>query len=142
MLADRIGLKLQKEQKEFPVLLMVTIPGGKKLEELVPTPKQFGYSMSRDSLEADPGMPLSALTSNLSQAAGRPVLDETGLKGYYKVKLQWNADPPSTEGAVVRLGTGTGMIAALSQIGLKLEPAKRMLDNLVIEKVNKEPTEN
>jgi uncharacterized protein (TIGR03435 family) len=88
-------------------------------------------------------MPLSALASHLSQSAGRPVLDETGRKGMYKIKLQWNAEPPTAApGAVVRVGTDVGILGALSQAGLKLEPAKRMMDWLIIEKVEKEPTEN
>jgi uncharacterized protein (TIGR03435 family) len=144
MLGDRLGLKLRREQKEFAVFALVTIPGSTKLEEVKPTPTTFGYRMGMDSLEADPGMPLSALASTLSRAAGRPVLDETGLKGFYKVRLQWNAEPiqPERTGGVIHMGTDSAMLSALPQIGLKLESVKRLLDNLVVEKVSKEPTEN
>jgi len=142
MLADRIGLQVRREQKEFPVFLLVAIPGTNKLEEVADAPKQYGFRMGMDSLEATPAMPLSALAGNLTRAAGRPVLDETGKKGYYKVKLQWNAEAPRAEGGVVHLGADSGIISALPQIGLKLEPAKRMMDHLIIEKVSKEPTEN
>jgi uncharacterized protein (TIGR03435 family) len=142
MLASRMGLQLKKEQKEFAVFLLVVIPGTTKLEEVTPAPPSFGYSVGMDHMEANPGMPLSALTSNLTRAAGRPVLDETGRKGFYKVKLQWNAEPPRSEGGVIHMGSDSGIVAALPQIGLKLEPAKRILDNLIIEKVSKEPTEN
>ena len=125
-------------------MLLKEIPGVNKLEEVVPTPVSFGYSMGMDHMEANPGMPLSALANNLSQSAGRPVLDETGRKGMYKIKLYWSADPPPTaeSGATVRVGAGMGILSALGQAGLKLEPAKRMMDWLVIEKVEKEPTEN
>jgi uncharacterized protein (TIGR03435 family) len=141
-LADRMGLKLRRERKEFALFVLAVIPGTKKLEEVLPTPPTFGYSTRMDTLEADPGMPTSSLAGILSRAAGRPVLDETGLKGFYKVKLHWNADPPTEGVAVTHLGADAGIISALPQIGLKLEPAKRMMDWLVIETVAKEPTEN
>jgi uncharacterized protein (TIGR03435 family) len=144
MLADRLGLKLRREQKEFAVFALVTIPGSTKLEAATAAPNTFSYRVGMDSLEADPGMPLGALASTLSRAAGRPVLDETGLKGYYKVKLQWNAEPvqPERAGGVIHLGVDSAMLSALPQIGLKVESVRRVLDNLVVEKVSKEPTEN
>ncbi|HJZ98006.1 MAG TPA: TIGR03435 family protein [Candidatus Solibacter sp.] len=144
MLADRAGLELRREEKEFQVLLLVAIPGSTKLEEFTPTPTSYGYRIGDGTLEANPAMPLGALADNLSRVAGRPVLDETGKSGYYKVKLQWNAEPPqrSEGGGAMPIGFDRGMLGALPQAGLKLEPAKRKLDYLVIEKLLKEPTEN
>jgi uncharacterized protein (TIGR03435 family) len=142
MLANRLGLKLHREQKEFSVLLLSTTPGAKKLEQILPTPPSYGYRMGMDSMEAIPGIPMSGLAGILSTATGRTVLDETGLSGYYKVKLQWNAEPPADDVRVVQLGKDSGVISALPQLGLRLEPAKRTMDNLVVEKINKEPTEN
>jgi uncharacterized protein (TIGR03435 family) len=142
MLKNRLGMVARKEEKEFSVFRLVEVPGNTKLEELLPTPTGFSVRFANDYLEAMPAMPLSALAGSLSNAAGRPVLDETGRAGYYKIKLQWNADPPPTDGGPIRLGVSTGMLTALPQIGLKLESAKKMLDSLVIEKANKEPTEN
>jgi uncharacterized protein (TIGR03435 family) len=143
MLEDRMGLKLRREQKEYSVFALMPIPGSAKLEEVTPRPASFSYRVGMDYLEATPGMPISALLFNLSRAAGKPVLDETGLKGFYKVNLHWNAEPVRpAEGAVIHVGTDPALLSALSQIGLKVEPVKRTMDSLVIEKVSKEPTEN
>jgi len=141
-LADRMGLRVRLEKKEFPVLLLVAIPGTKKLEEVATDAQTFTYNMGMDSMEAIPGMSMRSLAEMLARPAGRPVLDETGLAGIYKVKLQWTEEPPRADAGVIYLGADRGMISALPQIGLKLEPAKRMLDNLVVEKVSKEPTAN
>jgi uncharacterized protein (TIGR03435 family) len=143
-LADRLGLVLKREQKEYQVFVLVQIPGSNKLQEIpTPAPPSFSYRSGMDFMEATPGMPISALLFNLTRAAGRPVLDETGLKGFYKVSLHWNAEPVRPEpGQVIQVGTDPALLSALPQIGLKVEPAKRTLDSLVIEKVNKEPTEN
>jgi uncharacterized protein (TIGR03435 family) len=93
-------------------------------------------------MEAIPGMSMSSFAQMLARPAGRVVLDETRLAGIYKVKLQWTEELPRTDGGAIYLSTDRGMISALPQIGLKLEPAKSMLDNLVVEKVSKEPTAN
>jgi uncharacterized protein (TIGR03435 family) len=143
-LADRLGLVVKREQKEYQVFALVKIPGSNKLQEIpTPEPPSFSYSARMDSIEATPGMPISALIFNLTRSAGRPVLDETGLKGFYKVSLHWSAEPIHPEpGQVIQVGVDPAMLSALPQIGLKVEPARRTLDSLVIEKVNKEPTEN
>lgn len=142
MMAQRLGLKVRREPKEFPVYVLVVVPGSNKLEEIVPTPQGFSVRFGTGMLEGIPGMPLSSLAGSLQQAAGRPVLDETGKKGYYKIKLQWSSDPPSAESGVIRMGADPGIVSAISQLGLKLESAKRTFDNIIVEKVSKEPTEN
>jgi uncharacterized protein (TIGR03435 family) len=143
MLADRLGVKLHREQKEFSVFRLVVIPGTTRLEEVTPAPTSTRTRFGMDMLEADPGMPLSSLATRLARATGKPVLDETGKTGYYKVKLHWNATPyEPTPGVAHEIGVDVGMISALPQIGLKLEPVKRMMDSLVVEKASKEPTEN
>jgi len=52
-------------------------------------------------------MSLSVLANMLTRAAGRPVMDGTGLTGWYKVRLHWNAQPPPV-GGKVGLGTDPG----------------------------------
>jgi uncharacterized protein (TIGR03435 family) len=143
MLADRMGLQARRESKEYQVFVLMTIPGSNKLQEITPAPTRFSYRTGTDYLQGEPGMPISSLLFALSQAAGRPVLDESGLKGFYKVSLHWNAEPFRPEpGAVVHMGTDPALLTALPQIGLKVEPMKRTLDSLVIEKLVKEPSEN
>jgi uncharacterized protein (TIGR03435 family) len=83
-------------------------------------------------------MPLRTLADHLAWAAGRAVIDETHLTGFYKVRLQWDPVSPSGED-----GSGvSGIIGALSQIGLKLVPEKRMIEYLIVERAEKEPTAN
>lgn len=141
-LVDRFGLQLHREPKEFQVFRLVVLPDASKLEEITPAPETYGYRIGMDYLDATSGMPMLGLASVLSHAAGRPVFDETGLKGAYKVNLHWNADPPSSDARVVVMGRDSGLISALSQLGLKLEPAKRTMDLLTVEKATKEPSAN
>ena len=78
---------------------------------------------------------------------GRPVIDRTGLKGGYDIKLQFSRElSPSAN-------TGTGMPPPLGpsgpsifealqqQLGLKLESTKGPVDVLVIDHIER-PSEN
>jgi uncharacterized protein (TIGR03435 family) len=77
--------------------------------------------------------------------AGRPVIDKTGLKGLYDIKLQWSSDSgliAPTGNDAISASSGPSLITAVEdQLGLKLESARGPLPVLVIDSVEK-PTEN
>ena len=84
---------------------------------------------------------IAGLLGFVERMTGRPVIDETGLTGHYdfRIHFEWirrirdggaDSSPPSVFTAVEE------------QLGLKLEPASRALDQLVIDSINREPTEN
>ncbi len=60
----------------------------------------------------------------------------TELKGFYKYHLEWIWDQNQ------RGDMYEGMIAALPQIGLKLESSKADLEVLVVDHLGREPTVN
>ncbi len=80
----------------------------------------------------------------------RPVVDMTGLKGVYDFTMDYGpgipggggrggpgaAAPPPTD------GTPRSVIEAVKDLGLKLEPTKHTFDNLVVDHVERVPTEN
>jgi uncharacterized protein (TIGR03435 family) len=77
----------------------------------------------------------------LSENVGRPVKDATGLKGEYDFTLRWVADQAGREADDVA-PRPTIFEALQQQLGLKLEPAKTQIDVLVIDHIEKTPTEN
>jgi uncharacterized protein (TIGR03435 family) len=94
---------------------------------------------------------MAALAAMLSSQVGRPVVDATGLTGTYETLLNWSASrapaapPPGGEGAVPTASDPSGptIFAALQeQLGLKLEAKKGMVEMIVVDKVEKTPTEN
>jgi uncharacterized protein (TIGR03435 family) len=113
-------------------------------------------------LEA-PKMNMAALADTLSRFFDRPVVDLTELKGTYQVALELSmedlrnaarsagfmapgmgggrdgARPPSD--AASDPG-GLSIFAAVQQLGLKLEPRKTPLELVVIDHLEKAPTEN
>src|SRR5947207_6481082 len=55
-----------------------------------PMPR-YSMRMGRGELEAV-ALPLASFIQTLSQQLGRTVIDKTGLKGLYDIKLQWTPD--------------------------------------------------
>ena len=81
---------------------------------------------------------MEQLARQLSGTAGRPVIDKTGLTGYYAYTLDWSAAnrTPETEPEPPVMFT-----ALQEQLGLRLEAAKGPFEMLIIDHAEK-PTEN
>jgi uncharacterized protein (TIGR03435 family) len=69
----------------------------------------------------------------------RPVHDATGLKGKYDFVLKWVMD---YGGPVTEDSSPTIFEALQQQLGLKLESKKEMVDILVVDHIEKTPSEN
>jgi uncharacterized protein (TIGR03435 family) len=76
------------------------------------------------------------LARKLSQLSGLPCVDRTNLTGNYDISLEYNADlDPNSQ--------LPSLFTALQEsLGLKLEPQKVPVDFLVIDHINRTPTEN
>ena len=109
------------------------------------------------------GQPISALLEPLRNQLGRPVVDATNLKAKYDITLDYAPDglngpmgmmpppPPQHDGApggggpmasAPDMGGPTIFTALQEQLGLKLEQRKGPVDLLVIDRLEKVPTEN
>jgi len=86
-------------------------------------------------------MPLSRLTDIVSSALKGPVRDGTGLTGFYDFKLDLRPTPLQP-GDPPRDPTDLIIPALRDELGLKLESRKITLDVLVVDQVEKTPTEN
>ena len=109
--------------------------------------------MGRGQLSAG-AAPIANLVSVLSIILGRPVIDKTGLTGFYDFALTWTPDPAQGGAGSVGPGvpggpqplpidpSGPSLFTAIQdQWGLKLDSTKGSLEVLVIDSVSK-PTEN
>jgi uncharacterized protein (TIGR03435 family) len=103
--------------------------------------------------------PIAAVIEMLGNQLGRPVVDATELKAKYDFTLDFAPDgmngpmggmmpppPPQHDGGPVASapdGAGPSIFTALQeQLGLKLEQKKGPVDLLVIDRLEKVPTEN
>jgi len=81
---------------------------------------------------------MAKLASVLSESWPAPIVDATGLDGYYKFQLRWQPEG----GSDVIDRTDPSLPTALQeQLGLKLEPRKVAIEFLVIDHIEK-PTFN
>lgn len=134
MLAGRFGLKFHRDTKEMPVFALKVGAKGLKLKPIIPKPDSYSQSMSRGHLSAK-GMQLPAFAGFLSQAAGRPVIDMTGVTDAFDIELRWPADKDDFGGKAIA-------IAIDEQLGLKLVAQKLPVEIIVIDHLEKIPTPN
>jgi uncharacterized protein (TIGR03435 family) len=106
------------------------------------------------------GATLSELAEGLTPLVDRPIIDMTGLTGKYELALDISmqelmnlaraqgANVPGGEGDASKPADlasdpgGSSLFTALQALGLKLEPRKSPMALIVVESVEKMPTEN
>jgi uncharacterized protein (TIGR03435 family) len=184
LLADRFRLKIHRETRELPVYELTIGKNGFKLKEVsappapapgaapprlppppppgtapptnaaaLPTPPP-GVTMGFPFGLAASAVPLATLDSVLAEILRRPVVDKTGIKGYYDFKIVYSRDgipsngpappPPVADGGpgLNASDPRPSIFTALEEeLGLKLESAKGPVEVLVIDSVQK-PSEN
>jgi uncharacterized protein (TIGR03435 family) len=171
LLEDRFQLKLHRETRDLPIYELSIAKGGSKMKlsedqtpyqppergAPPPPPMQPGGAMPRFSMRMGRGnlegvaMDIPNIVQAFSSQFGRTVVDKTGLKGLYDLKLQWTPDlaalggpagPGGPEAAPPIDPNGPSIFTAIQeQLGLKLDSTKGPVDVLVIDSVQK-PTEN
>jgi uncharacterized protein (TIGR03435 family) len=163
MLADRFKLAVHQEMRPIPVYALVLArPDGRFGPTLrqslatcdrsgppppgTPPPQPppaldgvelpaCGTNTGQGVLRAA-GIQLEAFTRNMAGAAGRIIVDKTGLTGTFDVVLRFNPDANDTSSNLPSL-----FAAVQEQLGLKLDPQTAPADVLVIDRVER-PTEN
>jgi uncharacterized protein (TIGR03435 family) len=156
LLADRVGVKVHTEKKEIAVYVMTIAKGGPKFKEtdgeglMTATPERGALSIM--------GISLFELAAEFSgKLLDRPVIDQTGLKGRYDIRLDMSpmraANPGGGErGSGERSGSNpppdradqvNALIGVLrDQLGLKLEGGRQPVDVLVVDHAERTPTGN
>jgi len=139
LLKERFHLELHREMREMPVFDMVVSKGGLKMSLSTPEhrfpqpPPNPGGSMNVGAGT------MPQIAQRLSGAAGRTIIDKTGLDGAYGFMVIYTpmnaANPP--EGAPPDFFT-----AVEQQLGLKLEPNKAPIEVLVVDHADRTPAEN
>jgi bla regulator protein BlaR1 len=95
------------------------------------------------------GVPMSRIAQLLTQSVGRPVIDKTGLTGYFDYTLQWTPQPgsempfrpagePPAPPPPAADPDGPNLFTAIQeQLGLKLESARGPVEVIVIDRLDK-----
>jgi uncharacterized protein (TIGR03435 family) len=142
LLAQRFHLVLHRESRQMPMYALVIGKNGPKIHAV--EDGQGRTSAGPGRLEATK-VTIQKLADLLGRLTGQRVTDATGLKGVYDFTLEWTPDDtqkatPSDDAAPVG---GASLFAALQeQLGLKLEGRKGPVEILVVDHMEKVPTEN
>jgi uncharacterized protein (TIGR03435 family) len=137
VLESRFHLKYHYETKLLPEYALVI---GKKGSRLVEASGANGPGTMRPrhgEIVAEAAS-MADLAKVLSQQIGRPIADETGLKGAYNFKLDWSPEmDPNSAGASAG-DSGPSVFTALQeQLGLKLSAAKVPVRVLVVDHIDR-----
>lgn len=149
LLADRFQLRTHRETKQLPMYLLTVAGGGTKLENAGSSDLSGGLRPGRGFLAGD-RTDVPFLAKALSQIAGRPVVDQTGLTGKYNFELKWNPEMGSANTAWGESSSvlpdadpdrATIFTALQEQLGLKLNSSKGPVEVIVADHLAR-PTEN
>ena len=166
MLAERFGLTMRRETRAMPVYELVVASAGLKLPPqkdvkgftsyvggaglyeairngINPKPEYSGLIVSAISAT---GASMTDLAQQLTRLTGRHVLNRTGVEGVFTYEFffapaqwrSWKRNPAETR---PHLMNPSLFMVLDEELGLRLEEARRPVDVLTIERVER-PTEN
>jgi len=147
LLKDRFNLELHRQTKELPALVLTVSKGGHKLKEVE---KEGDPSFQTGKMNlTGKGATIRQLITFLSRELRQPVVDQTGLNGRYDYFLDiaqyiteeirnrmGNSDGPPAEAPTIIAQ------AMKSQLGLQVDPKKMPFEVLVVDHIEKSPSEN
>jgi uncharacterized protein (TIGR03435 family) len=140
LLNERFHLAMHSERRAFTHYALVVGKNGHKLHE-VPRDPATSHMIYRYGSLTHTEISMQTLALLLSRQTGEMVLDETGLKGVYELKLEWTPEP--TRGIPDPPENGPSLFTAVQeQLGLKLEARKDAVEVLVIDHADQTPVEN
>jgi uncharacterized protein (TIGR03435 family) len=140
LLKERFKVAVHREKKTVAGYALVQTKRDLKLEAADDTGTS-STSMGRGRMEAKT-ISMAKLADMLGRQLDQPVEDMTELTGNYNLKLEWTPDEgPTEKGAEIPAGP-TLFTALQEQLGLQLRAQKVTIDVLVVDRAEKQPTEN
>jgi len=148
LLADRFRLKVHFETREMPVHALVVAKSGAKLN-----PAKTEESSRISTLANGQEREMTAIGVTLEQfvlsplltgpVGGRPVVDQTGLKGAFDFTLKWTPEQLAASAAAKELrADGPSIFTAIrEQLGLLLVPSKAPVEVILIDHIE-QPSAN
>jgi uncharacterized protein (TIGR03435 family) len=142
LLKERFQLAWHREQKVLSFLALEVGKNGSKLREAQEGTDSSGNKFFIGAIVSN-RVTMQMLTTVLSRYLREPILDMTGLKGYYEVKLDWVPESGQLGAGPTDAGGGPTIFTAVqTQLGLTLRPQKRPMDVIVVDHAERVPVEN
>lgn len=146
LLKDRFHLASHPEMREMPVYYLRVAKGGVKMttgNTPDPGPANFDHNPEMRGFPMMRGTGTSAQIADiLSGALGRPIIDKTGLSTRYNFFLSYAPVAPQAGGTSSERRPPDIFTAVQKQMGFKLEAGKDKVEVIVVDRVDRTPTEN
>ena len=136
LMADRFKLVVHHETRTVPAYALVVAKGGLKVKP-VEADGGWNETTNKGKLTATK-MSMDRLGDWLGRRLDRPVVDKTNLKGVFSFELEYSPEqnPPPDD---FRPSIFT---ALQEQLGLRLQSQRLPVDIVVVDRVERVPTEN
>jgi uncharacterized protein (TIGR03435 family) len=139
LLEDRFHLATHRETKELPGYALVAAKGGFKLKPVDAEDDDTQHQGGRVQTLSAKGTSMATLAELVSRYLNILVIDKTGVSGVYNFDLRWSTEDSPAETADQ---PPTLPVVLEDVLGLRMQPQKVPAEVIVVDRVDRVPTEN
>jgi uncharacterized protein (TIGR03435 family) len=141
LLEDRFKLAVHRESKEMPGYALVVAKSGFKLKPVEPggsdTNSNGGHVRTLTAKKTS----MAQLADLVARWLGEIVVDKTAIDGVYDFEFRWTNDDQTPNGTDAE--AAPSLLTALQEtLGLRLQPQKVPVEIVVVDHVERVPSEN
>jgi len=134
LLAERFHLTVHHEQRELSAYMLTVAKGGLKMKAHPDARLNYGTPTDAAGRHIIGTISMPILAGYLSYVVNAPVADQTAIDGAYDISLDFSPDTAVDAPSIYT--------ALQEQLGLKLESKNAPFDVIVVDRIDKTPTEN
>lgn len=139
LLEDRFKLAVHRETKELPGFAMVVAKGGFKLKPVEVDDDDTQHSGGRVQTLSAKGTSMATLADLVSRYLNILVVDRSDVAGVYNFDLKWSTEEPPAD---VTDQPATLPVVLQDTLGLRLQAQKVPVEIVVVDHLERAPTEN
>ena len=141
LLEDRFKLAAHRETKELPGYALTVAKSGFKLKPVAPGGSDTSTNGGRVRTLTAKRTSIAQLADLISRNLTEMVVDKTGIDGVYDFEMRWTNDDQNTNGKEAET-VPTLFVAVEEALGLRLRAEKVPVEIIVVDRVERVPTEN
>ncbi len=143
LMAERFKLAAHRETRTMPAYALTVARSGLKVHP-VESDGSANENTTKGKLTAT-GFSMERMADWLARRVDRPVVDKTGVAGAFNFRLEYAPEQNSSttaEGAAPAESAPSIFTAIQEQLGLRLAPQQLPVEIVVVDRLERTPTEN
>ena len=141
LLEDRFKLAVHHESKELPGYALMPAKGGFKLKPVEPGPNSSNINGGAIVTWKATRMSMADVAELLARYLKLLVVDKSAIEGVYDFEVRWSEDDNS-RGVDAAAARFDALTEAIAKVGLRLQAQKVPVDLIVVDHVERAPSEN